>query len=149
MTTATATPTTQDTSLHDRWLKEQMEDPEFRGEYERERREIAVIDAIVNALDELRAERGLSKAELAREIGKNPASIRRLLTAPGNPELRTIVAVADVLDAEIKVVPRKRSAHRQRKARETAQAASASWRDHPAGRVPWRRRAMGHRLLRD
>lgn len=106
---ATINNTLQDTSLHDRWLAEQLEDPEFRAEYERERREIGVIDDIVNALDHLRAESGRSKAELAREIGKHPASVRRLLTAPGNPELRTIVAIADVLDAEIKVVPRKRS----------------------------------------
>jgi DNA-binding phage protein len=105
---ATINDTLQDTSLHDRWLAEQLEDPEFRAEYERERREIAVIDDIVNALDHLRVESGLSKADLAREIGKHPASVRRLLTAPGNPELRTIVAIADVLDAEIKVVPRKR-----------------------------------------
>lgn len=104
--------TTNDTSLHDRWLAEQLEDPQFRAEYERERREIAVIDDIVNALDHLRAASGLSKAELAREIGKHPASVRRLLTAPGNPELRTIVAIADVLDAEIKVVPRKRGRRR-------------------------------------
>jgi DNA-binding phage protein len=104
----TTNATIQDTSLHDRWLEEQLEDPEFRAEYERERREIAVIDDIVNALDGLRAASGLSKADLAREIGKNPASVRRLLTAPGNPELRTIVAIADVLDAEIRVVPRKR-----------------------------------------
>lgn len=117
------TPTTrnnlQDTTLHDRWLAEQLEDPEFRAEFERERREIAVIDDIVNAIDHLRAERGRSKAELAREIGKNPASIRRLLTAPGNPELRTIVALADALDAEIKVVPRKRTARRTKRARPT------------------------------
>lgn len=109
----------QDTTLHDRWLAEQFDDPEFRAEFERERREIAVIDGIVNALDHLRAEHGRSKAELAREIGKNPASIRRLLTAPGNPELRTIVALADALDAEIKVVPRKRKARRSSRGRST------------------------------
>lgn len=111
--------TIQDTGLHDRWLAEQLEDPEFRAEYERERREIAVIDEIVNTLDHLRAEHGISKAELAREIGKNPASIRRLLTAPGNPELRTIVAIADFLGAEIKVVPRKRPARRAKSTRPT------------------------------
>ena len=81
--------TLQDTTLHDRWLAEQLSDPDFRAENERERRELAVIDEIVNALDQLRAEYGMSKAELAREIGKNPASVRRLLTASGNPELRT------------------------------------------------------------
>jgi DNA-binding phage protein len=119
MMTRTTRNNLQDTILHDRWLAEQLDDPEFRAEFERERREIAVIDDIVNALDHLRAEHGRSKAELAREIGKNPASIRRLLTAPGNPELRTIVALADALDAEIKVVPRKRAARRSKRSRPT------------------------------
>jgi DNA-binding phage protein len=121
MTTTSDTP--QDTGLHDRWLAEQLEDPRFRAEYERERREIAVIDDIVNALDHLRAKSGLSKADLAREIGKHPASVRRLLTAPGNPELRTIVAIADVLDAEIKVVPRKRARRGSAASRNAASAA--------------------------
>jgi len=58
--------------------------------------------------------RYLTKAELAREIGKNEASIRRLLTAPVNPELRTVVALADALDADIKIVPRKRAAARRK-----------------------------------
>lgn len=113
---ATINDTLQDTSLHDRWLAEQLEDPEFRAEFERERREIAVIDELVNALDHLRAEQGISKADLARAIGKNPASIRRLLTARGNPELRTVVAMAAALDADVKIVPRKRS-RRSSKAR--------------------------------
>ena len=41
----------------------------------------------------------MTKAELAREIGKNPASVRRLYAASANPELRTVVAIADALDA--------------------------------------------------
>lgn len=73
-----------------------------------------MIDALINTLDELRTEQSLSKAALAREIGKNEASIRRLLTAPVNPELRTVVAMADALDADIRIVPRKRSAARRK-----------------------------------
>jgi DNA-binding phage protein len=118
--TAEKSRTTQDTSFHDRWLAEQKEDPEFRAEFERARREIEIIDAIVNKLDSLRDERGLSKAELARQIGKNPASIRRLLTSPGNPELRTVIAVADSLGAEIQVVPRTRSRGRRRNSRRSS-----------------------------
>ena len=102
-----------DTSFHDRFLSEQLSDPEFRAEFERERREIEAVDAVVSALDGLRDECGLSKAELARQIGKNPASVRRTLTAPGNPELRTIIAMADALGAEIKIVRRRRPAIRQ------------------------------------
>jgi DNA-binding phage protein len=97
-------------SFHDRFLAEQMEAPEFAEEYERHLRAIKVVDMIVNTLDELRIDTGMSKAALAREIGKNPANIRRLLTASGNPELRTIVALADALDADVKIVPRKRKA---------------------------------------
>jgi DNA-binding phage protein len=85
-----------------------MEDPEFRAEFERASREIQAIDAIVNTLDSLRATQGMTKADLAREIGKNPASVRRLLTAQSNPELRTVVALADALDADLVIVPRSR-----------------------------------------
>jgi DNA-binding phage protein len=93
-------------NAYERFLAEQLADPEFRAEFERERHEIETIDAIVNALDGLRDERGLTKADLARQIGKNPASVRRLLTASGNPELRTVVAMANALDADIKIVRR-------------------------------------------
>jgi DNA-binding XRE family transcriptional regulator len=104
-----------DTGYHDRRLAKRLrEDGVFREEFERQAREIAQIDAIVSKLDALREEHGLTKAELAREIDKNPASIRRLLTAPVNPELRTVVAMADALDADVRIVPRKPSRRRRR-----------------------------------
>lgn len=101
-----------ESSYHDRRLARLLEDPEFKAEYERQRRAIAAIDEIVNRLDALRIEHDLSKAELARAIDKNPASVRRLLTAKGNPELATIVAIADALDADVVVVPRRKSSRR-------------------------------------
>jgi DNA-binding phage protein len=99
-------------SFHDRLLADRMKDPEFRAEFERASREIKAIDAIVNELDSLRTTHGMTKAELAREIGKNPASVRRLFTAPANPELRTVVAMADALDADVVIVPRSRRSKR-------------------------------------
>jgi DNA-binding phage protein len=110
--TATERHIKRDTSYYDRRLARKLEDPEFRAEFEREKRELESIDAIVNELDALRAKHDLSKAQLARAIGKHPAAIRRLLTASGNPELRTVVALADALDAEVRIVPRKRSSRR-------------------------------------
>jgi DNA-binding phage protein len=83
-----------------------MKDPEFQTEFERASREIKAIDTIVSELDALRTTHGMMKAELAREIGKNPASVRRSFTAPANPELRTVVAMADALDADVVIVPR-------------------------------------------
>jgi len=76
------------------------------AEYERHQRAIAAIDEIVNRPDALRVARALSKAELARAIDKNPASLRRLFTAKGNPELGTVVAMADALGTDVVVVPR-------------------------------------------
>ncbi len=107
-----------DTDRHARRLAKRLaEDPEFRAEYERQRRAIAAIDKIVNSLDTLRVQREYSKADLARMIDKNPASVRRLLTAAANPELGTIVAMADALDADVIVVARKKQ---RRKVRERA-----------------------------
>lgn len=62
----------------------------------------------MQSLDDLRINAGLSKADLAREIGRNDAVVRRLFTARVNPELRTVAALAAALDAEIRIVPRRR-----------------------------------------
>jgi DNA-binding phage protein len=106
-----------DTGYHDRRLARRLqEDQELREELEHQRREIAAIDAIVDELDALRENRGMSKAELARAIGENPAAIRRLLSASGNPELRTVFVIADVLGAEVQIVPRRRAPARRRRA---------------------------------
>lgn len=101
--------TALDTSYHARYLGESLQDPEFRCEYETAQKQIAQVDAVVRALDHLRIETGMSKAELARRIGKHPAAIRRLFSAEANPELSTIAALAIALDAEIKIVPNKPS----------------------------------------
>jgi DNA-binding XRE family transcriptional regulator len=94
-----------DMTHHDRRLARRLrEDPEFRAEFERQRREITQIDSVVRQLDVLREEVGMSKAELARAIGKAPSSIRRFFTADVNPELKTVAAIADILGARVEVV---------------------------------------------
>lgn len=95
------------TSYHKRMMATRMEDPEFRAEYERARREIEQVDSVIRQLDQLRQEAGLSKAELARHIDREPSSIRRLFTAKANPELILVASIAEDLDAEIRVVRRK------------------------------------------
>ena len=82
-----------------------MADPEFRAVYERSSREIEQTDRVIRALDELRLDAGMSKAELARRIDRNASSIRRLFTASSaRPELPLVAAIADALGAEVKVV---------------------------------------------
>jgi ribosome-binding protein aMBF1 (putative translation factor) len=100
-----------DTSLHERRRAERMRDAEFRQAYERAAREIEQTDQVIQALDALRVELGMSKAELARRINRNASSIRRLFTAGHvRPELPLIAAIADALGADVRVVPRARSA---------------------------------------
>lgn len=100
-----------------------MEDPEFRAEYERARREIDQVDSVIRQLDQLREEAGLTKAELARHIGRDPSSIRRLFTAKANPELLLVASIAEDLSAEIRIVPRKSKSRRQSSLRRRAVAA--------------------------
>ena len=58
-----------------------LEDPEFLREFIVESMRIATIDEVVNALDDAREAAGLSKAELARAIQVQPATIRRLFAS--------------------------------------------------------------------
>lgn len=93
----------------DRYFDRQMQDPEVRSAYEAARARIDMIDSLVRALDRAREEQGLSKADLARRIGAEPAAVRRLLTAPKpNPTMATFVSAADALSLEVKVTKKAR-----------------------------------------
>lgn len=87
-------------------LASDLKDPEFLREYITESVRIASIDAIMNALDEAREAAGLSKADLARAIGVEPASVRRLFSVgAANPTLGTLAEVAAALGLRISVEP--------------------------------------------
>lgn len=105
--------TSLDTTLHQRRRNERLRDPEYRAAYEQADHEIAQTDEVIRALDALRVQLGVSKAELARRIDRNPSSIRRLFTAhQQRPELPLVAAIADALGAEVRVVPRTAAAKR-------------------------------------
>lgn len=87
-----------------------LEDPEFLRDYVVESMRIATIDQVVNAIDDAREAAGLSKAELARAIRKEPATIRRLLSSGNsNPTLGTLAEVAAALGLRITVEPIRKS----------------------------------------
>jgi len=101
-----------DMGVHERRHGRRMQDPEYRTAYERAAREVAQTDAVIRQLDSLRIDLGISKAELARRVNRNASSVRRLFTAGQvRPELPLIVALADALGAELRVVPRPAEAH--------------------------------------
>lgn len=87
-------------------LAADLENFEFLRDYVVESMRIATIDRLVNELDEAREAAGLSKAELARAIGAEPASIRRLFaTGHSNPTLGTLAEVASALGMKVTLTP--------------------------------------------
>jgi DNA-binding phage protein len=87
-------------------LARDMEDPAFLRDYITESVRIATVDAIINALDDARVSAGLSKAEVARAIGSEPATVRRLFSSGNaNPTLGTLAEVAAALGLRISVEP--------------------------------------------
>jgi DNA-binding phage protein len=121
--TRTGTAGMLDIGHYGRRRAQELRDPEFEAEYLRAREEIAQVDGIMRQLDSLRAESGVSKAELARLIGRNPSTVRRLFTAEVNPELKTVAAIASALGARLEVTTEKQPKRtKPRKARARAAA---------------------------
>ena len=86
--------------------RERLTDPARARTFAAELARVRAIDAVVNALDDHRLAAGLSKTDLARAIGADPSTVRRLLTAPGgNPTLGTVAEVAAALGLKPVLVP--------------------------------------------
>lgn len=89
-------------------LTRDLQDPAFLREYVRESVRIATTDAIMNALDDARIAESLSKADLARAIGTEPAVVRRLFAAGNaspNPTLGTLVDLATAVGLRVRLEP--------------------------------------------
>jgi ribosome-binding protein aMBF1 (putative translation factor) len=87
-------------------LADRLRDPEFARHYAAESARIDAIDAVINRLDELREESGLSKAQLARAIGAEPSVVRRLLSSESvNPTLGKVAELAAALGMKVTLQP--------------------------------------------
>lgn len=87
-------------------FEESLKDPKSRREHHKFRLYIRFVDNLMNTLDDKRVELGVSKAELARTLGVEPANIRRLFArGPKNPTLSTMVDVAFGLGLKLALVP--------------------------------------------
>ncbi len=81
-------------------------DPVFARAYAAESAVIVGIDSVINSLDEARGMAGLSKAALARAIGSDPSTVRRLLSSESvNPTLGTIAEIAAALGMKVMLTP--------------------------------------------
>ena len=90
----------------DQYLDEQLEDEEFRSEYELARAPISAVDEIVRRVDTARTDLGMSKADLARAMRVKPSAVRRLLTEQSsNPTIATLAKAAYAVGLEITATP--------------------------------------------
>jgi len=87
------------TTSFDSYLRKQMEDPDFRKEYEALSPEYDIIKQIIKA----RAEQGITQKELAERIGIRQSNISRLESGNYNPSLDFLKKVASGLGKELYV----------------------------------------------
>src|ERR1700690_1088797 len=90
----------------DRDLAQQLRNPEFAAEYYSAKQELAESAALVRQLDEARTKHRMSKAALARKAAVSPETVRKLLTAGGNPEIRTVARLAAPLGLRLLLAKR-------------------------------------------
>lgn len=87
-------------------LAQELEDPEQLRLFLLESIRISTLDSLINQLDEARSKGGISKAEVARRLGSEPANIRRLFSRGNdNPTLSTLTEVAATLGMRISLEP--------------------------------------------
>lgn len=76
-----------------RYLDKQLENPEFRKEWESLEPEYAIMQALIDA----RNEAGITQTELSRRTGIAQTDISKLERGNGNPSLKTLKRLADGL----------------------------------------------------
>lgn len=83
-------------------------------------RQERLIGDVTEALSELLEREGVTKAELARRLGKTKAAVGEALSGEANLTLRTIADLADALGYQVKVEAVKARGGRGAAARKTA-----------------------------
>ena len=81
------------------FLQEQLQDPEFRKEYEALQPGHAVVQAIIDA----RKNAGLTQKELSERTGIAQGDISKLENGNANPSIRTLQRLAAAMGMTLKV----------------------------------------------
>jgi ribosome-binding protein aMBF1 (putative translation factor) len=106
-----------------------------------------LVLAATELICELLEKKRLSRAELAKRIGKSKAFVSQILSGRRNMTLRTLAEVAWALDARIELQPARKSVGAAAAARRQVSLlghGGASWAQRHAGAVP----SAGHRKTR-
>lgn len=83
----------------DDFLVEQLQDEEFKKEYDNLQPEFDVVRAIVDA----RVSQNLTQKELAERTGINQADISKLENGTRNPSINLLKRLADGMDSVLKI----------------------------------------------
>ena len=81
------------------FLREQLQDPEFRREYEALQPERTIIQAIINA----RRQAGLTQRDLSERTGIAQGDISKLERGNANPSIRTLQRLAAGMGMNLQV----------------------------------------------
>jgi ribosome-binding protein aMBF1 (putative translation factor) len=88
----------------ERYLDERFPDQASRAEFEARVMAVNIAADFVEALDEIRQRREMTRAALAEGMGKDPAVISRLLNnRSANPTIATILELLEALDVYLSV----------------------------------------------
>ena len=81
------------------FINEQMNDPDFKREYEAFEIEDAIIQAFINA----RKFSGLTQKQLSEKAGITQPDISKLENGNANPSIRTLKRLANAMGMKLKV----------------------------------------------
>ena len=84
---------------YDKYLNDQLKNPEFRAEWEALDPEFAVIQAMIEA----RKSAGLTQKQLAERTGIAQSDISKLETGNANPSLTTLRRLATGMGKQLKI----------------------------------------------
>jgi ribosome-binding protein aMBF1 (putative translation factor) len=83
-------------------LAEKLKNPAFKKAYDNLKLEFAIIGALIDA----RAKRGMTQAKLAKKVGTKQSAIARFESGRSNPTLSFIQKLSDALGLKITATPR-------------------------------------------
>lgn len=81
------------------FMQGQMDDPQFKKEYEKIQPEMEVIRALIDA----RNSQNMTQKELSEKTGIDQADISKLEKGIRNPRLSTLMKIADGLGMRLKI----------------------------------------------
>ena len=86
--------------FYDKYLEEQLKNPDFKAEYDALEPEFAIIHAIIEA----RKNSGLTQKQLSERTGIAQGDISKIEKGNANPSLNTLKRLAKAMDMKLKIV---------------------------------------------